>query len=182
MGREGFDWGWDHTFDNPRLIELCAKLLRPGGSLLYWTDWKLLGTLTSVAVACGLEEKDPLVLEKPSPQPRNIKRRYVSDKEFGFWCVKPKAKWTFTPAEKGYRRTLFRYDTPRGKRRVHPTQKPLQLFTDLIAIHSNPGDLVLDPCMGSGTTAVAAKNLGRRFVGCEIDLDHYSSATQALSR
>jgi site-specific DNA-methyltransferase (adenine-specific) len=51
----------------------------------------------------------------------------------------------------------------------HPTQKPEKLIAKLILASSNPGDVVLDPFLGSGTTSVAAKKLGRRFAGIEID-------------
>jgi len=51
----------------------------------------------------------------------------------------------------------------------HPTQKPEKLMAKIILASSNPGDLVLDPFLGSGTTSVVAKKLGRRFVGIEID-------------
>lgn len=51
----------------------------------------------------------------------------------------------------------------------HPTQKPEKLLTKVILASSNPGDLVLDPFLGSGTTSVVAKKLNRRFVGIEID-------------
>ena len=61
--------------------------------------------------------------------------------------------------------------------RIHPTQKPLQLFDDLIQKHSHPGDLVVDPFVGSGTTAVAAKKASRRFAGCDID-DKYIDAAR----
>ncbi len=53
----------------------------------------------------------------------------------------------------------------------HPWQKPTSLIEKLIRIYSNPGDLVIDPFCGSGTTGVAAKNTGRRFLGIEIDPD-----------
>ena len=49
-----------------------------------------------------------------------------------------------------------------------PTQKSLPLCEDLIKKHSNEGDLVLDPFLGGGTTAVAAANTGRKFTGCEL--------------
>jgi len=52
---------------------------------------------------------------------------------------------------------------------VHPTQKPVELFAYLIKTYSNPGDLVLDNCIGSGTTAVAATRTGRHFVGIDIE-------------
>jgi len=62
-------------------------------------------------------------------------------------------------------------------RNQHPTQKPVDLMEYLIATFSNPGDLVLDPTMGSGTTGVAARNLGRRFVGIE-KLEKYFKVAQ----
>ena len=55
-----------------------------------------------------------------------------------------------------------------GQKRLHPTQKPVRLFSAIIRDFSNETDLTLDPFLGSGTTAVAAKELGRRFIGIEI--------------
>jgi len=59
----------------------------------------------------------------------------------------------------------------------HPTQKPEKLLARLILASSNPGDIVLDPFLGSGTTSVTAKKLGRRYVGIEID-PHYCCLTE----
>jgi DNA modification methylase len=53
----------------------------------------------------------------------------------------------------------------------YPTQKPLRLLERIIEISTNPNDLVLDPVCGSGTTLVAARNLGRRFIGIDISKD-----------
>jgi len=63
---------------------------------------------------------------------------------------------------------------------VHPTQKPLELFEYLIRSYSNEGDLVLDNCMGSGTTAVACKRLNRHFIGFEINKEYYDVSLQRL--
>jgi site-specific DNA-methyltransferase (adenine-specific) len=62
----------------------------------------------------------------------------------------------------------------------HPTQKPEKLVAKLILASSNPGDVVLDPFLGSGTTAVVAKKLGRRFVGVEIDPGYCCTALRRL--
>jgi site-specific DNA-methyltransferase (adenine-specific) len=62
----------------------------------------------------------------------------------------------------------------------HPTQKPEKLVAKLILASSRPGDLVLDPFLGSGTTAVVAKKLGRRFVGVEMDPEHCLAALRRL--
>ena len=62
----------------------------------------------------------------------------------------------------------------------HPTQKPVELMMRLIKTHSKEGDLVLDPFMGSGTTAVACRILGRNFIGFEIDKKYHAMAEARL--
>lgn len=63
----------------------------------------------------------------------------------------------------------------------HPTQKPEKLIAKLVLASSNPGEIVLDPFLGSGTTAVVAKKLGRRFVGVEIDREYCCWALKRLA-
>ena len=65
---------------------------------------------------------------------------------------------------------------------IHPTQKPLEMFKYLILTYSNPGDVVLDACMGSGTTAVAAVETGRRFIGFEMDEGYCRAAQERVDR
>lgn len=65
--------------------------------------------------------------------------------------------------------------------RLHPTQKPVTLMESLIDVFSLPGDLVLDPFCGSGTTLIAARDLGRRCVGIEIDPKFAEVARQRLA-
>lgn len=64
---------------------------------------------------------------------------------------------------------------------LHPTQKPVTLMEYLVKTYSNPGDTVLDNCMGSGTTGVACLNLGRKFIGVEKDAGHFETARNRLS-
>jgi site-specific DNA-methyltransferase (adenine-specific) len=68
-----------------------------------------------------------------------------------------------------YPRSVLRFSTDKQKENFHPNQKPIKLVEWLIKTYSNHGDTVLDNCMGSGTTAVAAKRFGRRFIGIELD-------------
>ncbi len=65
---------------------------------------------------------------------------------------------------------------------AHPTQKPEKLLAKLILASSNPGDLVLDPFLGSGTTSVVAKKLGRRYIGIEMQAQYCVWAEQRLER
>jgi site-specific DNA-methyltransferase (adenine-specific) len=64
--------------------------------------------------------------------------------------------------------------------KVHPTQKPVALFEYLIKTYTNEGDLVLDNCMGSGTTGVACKNLNRHFIGIEKDKEYFKIAEHRI--
>jgi site-specific DNA-methyltransferase (adenine-specific) len=68
-----------------------------------------------------------------------------------------------------------------GYGRVHPTQKPVALMEYLIRTYTNAGDTVLDFTMGSGTTGVAAKNLGRSFIGIELDPDYFALASKRIA-
>ena len=65
--------------------------------------------------------------------------------------------------------------------RYHPTQKPIELLTYLIKTYSNECDLILDNCMGSGSTGVACKNLNRNFIGIEKDTDYFKIAEQRIN-
>ena len=69
-----------------------------------------------------------------------------------------------------------------GREREHPNEKPLSLVTRFVGWHTLPGDLVLDPFMGSGTTLRAAKDLGRRAIGIEIEERYCEIAAKRLSQ
>lgn len=65
---------------------------------------------------------------------------------------------------------------------IHPTQKPVELFEYLIKTYTNPGEVVLDNCMGSGTTAVACINTNRKYIGFEMDKDYYKGSKERIRR
>ena len=67
------------------------------------------------------------------------------------------------------------------KKKVHPTQKPVALIEYLIKTYTNEGELVLDNCMGSGTTAVAAINTKRRFIGFETQKEYFDIASKRIA-
>jgi DNA modification methylase len=73
------------------------------------------------------------------------------------------------------------WDFPVGRSKLHPTEKPLKLFKYLIESSTDPGDMVFDPCLGSGTSAIAAIETGRRYLGCEIDEEYYEIAKNRIN-
>lgn len=86
-----------------------------------------------------------------------------------------------------YHDTGYRYPTQVWKYKrdcltnnLHPTQKPLALLENLVKTFTNEGDLILDNCMGSGTTGVACKNLNRNFIGIELDPNYYKIAENRI--
>lgn len=78
-----------------------------------------------------------------------------------------------------YPRSILRFQT--DSKPVHPTQKPVALMEYLVRTYTNPGDTVLDNCMGSGTTGVACRNTGRNFIGIEMDAKYFAIAEQRIA-
>ena len=76
-----------------------------------------------------------------------------------------------------YPKTVLRFKQEKG---FHPTQKPVALMEYLINTYSNPNDVVLDNTMGSGTTGVACKNLGRSFIGIEKEEKYFEIAKSRI--
>jgi DNA modification methylase len=76
-------------------------------------------------------------------------------------------------------KTVIEISKPNNKS-LHPTQKPVALFEYLIKTYTNEGDLVLDNCMGSGTTGVACKNINRNFIGIELDPEYFKIAEKRI--
>jgi site-specific DNA-methyltransferase (adenine-specific) len=82
-----------------------------------------------------------------------------------------------------YPTTILQYSCRASNARgLHPTQKPLELYRYLIRTYTNPGDTVLDPCMGSGTTCLAAKLEGRGYIGIEKEQKYFEIAVRRLAQ
>ena len=114
---------------------------------------------------------------KTNPQPRNSNVNYLTNcREVAVSAVKG-GKPTFNSK---YDNGTYQYPIYTGKDRFHPTQKSLVMFEELVKKHSNPGDLILDPFLGSGTTALAAKNLNRDFTGSEMDKEYFEKILDRL--
>lgn len=92
------------------------------------------------------------------------------------WCGRGHRSWNA-----GGKRGVYTHNVNTNRQGEHPTEKPVPLMKELICDFTKPGDLILDPFMGSGTTGVAAIQLGRRFIGIEQDPKWFDLACRRLT-
>lgn len=81
-----------------------------------------------------------------------------------------------------YPTSILPFAKPHPSVALHRTEKPVELLMWLIRTYTNPGDLVLDNCMGSGSTGVACVNTGRRFIGMELDPEYFRAAEERIKK
>ena len=150
--------------------------------MIIFNDWKNLSYLVEALVEEGFVIKDLIRWEKKNPMPRNVNSRYVMDFEVAIWAVKGEKGWTFNkPSNKPYLKPVYESGVVLGgKRRIHPTQKSVEVIEEIIKVHTNPNDIVFDPFSGSGTTALACKLAGRNSVSTEIDENYYRKSVERL--
>ena len=115
-----------------------------------------------------------LIWKKTNPSPMNGQHIYLSGIENAVWFKKRGG--TFNARCKN---TVFEY--PCGRSKLHPTEKNHKLLEELIRDNSNPGDLVFDPCAGSGSHLLVARANGRDFIGVELDEGYFKIAEDRLS-
>jgi len=122
---------------------------------------------------------DILIWHKPNAVPV-CKGHYLMDKEY---CIFIRESGAFFNSNLGYRNyfTLFSYPIYTSKKSEHPTEKPVSFIKKMIRISSKPNDIILDPFCGSGTTCVAAEELGRRWVGIEVKKKYYDMAAKRIN-
>ena len=158
-------------------IEEMYRILRPSGTMIMFYDlWKIT-PLKNMMEASKFKQIRYIEWVKTNPVPINSKINYLTNsREIALTGVK-KSKPTF---HSEYDNGIYRYPIYHGKDRFHPTQKSLKLFEELIQKHSNEDDTVLDCFLGSGTTAVAALNTKRNFIGCEIDDGYYNKMVERI--
>lgn len=114
-----------------------------------------------------------LIWRKTNPSPMNGQSIYLSGIENAVWFKKRGG--TFNAHCKN---TVFDY--PCGRNKIHNTEKNHELLKELILDNSNEEDIVFDPCAGSGSTLLVAKQNNRQFIGCELNKEYYNLAYQRL--
>lgn len=177
------DYGeWDSQFTMDVLEEFISeyyKKLRTGGTFIIFFDiWKIT-PLKELMEKYKFKQIRFIEWIKTNPQPLNSKVNYLTNcREIALLGIKF-GKPTFNSS---YDDGVYRFPLQGGRNRFHPTQKSLALTEELIKKHSNEEDTVLDTFLGSGTTAIAAKNTNRKCKGCELSTEYYNKMMEILGK
>lgn len=172
------DWDKDFTMDNLEcfITEYYNKLRKGGTIIIFFDLWKI-SYLKEIMEKCKFKQIRFIEWIKTNPQPLNSKTNYLTNcREIALLGVKG-GKPTFNSK---YDNAIYKFPLQGGKTRFHPTQKSILLFEELIKKHSNEGDVVMDTFLGGGTTAIACKNTGRSFKGCEISEEYYNKILEHI--
>ncbi|OHD02101.1 MAG: modification methylase [Sphingopyxis sp. RIFCSPHIGHO2_01_FULL_65_24] len=172
----------------------AKRILKPGGSI-----WVIGSYHNIFRVGAALQDRgywilNDVVWRKANPMPNFKGTRFTNAHETLIWAsMGEKAKYTFNyRAMKTLNDELqMRSDwlipicagqerLKKGGHKVHPTQKPEALLYRILLACSNPGDVILDPFFGTGTTGAVAKRLGRHYIGIEREDDYIAAAKERI--
>lgn len=174
----------------------CRRVLKPEGGLWVIGSYHNIFRVGAILQDLGFWILNDVVWRKANPMPNFKGRRFTNAHETLIWA-----------ARGGGSRYTFHYEALKGGnddlqmrsdwfiplctgeerlkdadgRKVHPTQKPEALLARVMLSSTNPGDVVLDPFFGTGTTGAVAKKLGRHFIGCERDPVYASAAERRIA-
>ena len=150
------------------------RVLKQKTHLYSFVNDKNIVAFITAAQQAGFQLHNVLVWHKNNVTPN---RWYMKNCEFVVFMRKGPAK----PINELSSSQYHQVNNIPGKRKLHPTQKPVPLLERFILNSSKPGDVVLDPFMGSGSTGVACRNIGRRFIGIEIDTSFFTKAQTRIN-
>ena len=194
------DWDQFNSFKDydefsRKWLKACQRVLKQTGSLWVIGSYHNIFRIGSVLQDLGFWILNDIIWRKTNPMPNFRGRRFTNAHETLIWCGK-------NSSAKGY---TFNYDSmkslneglqmrsdwllplctgaerlKRNGHKAHPTQKPESLISRVILSTSKPGDLIVDPFSGSGTTAAVAKRFSRRFIGIEQSKEYVEISRQRL--
>ena len=208
----GGDWymideKWDKMDDESYFkftydwINNCKSVLKNNGSIYISSTFHNLGEIIYVLKKLNFKINNIIVWNKINAMPNMTKRVFTHSCEYVVWAVKDKG-WTFNyedlkkinPEKKidgstKQMRDVWKLPLVQGKERLkngnrasHPAQKPEEMLKRIIIASSNKGEIVLDPFLGSGTTAYIAKIFGRKYIGIELEKKYIKDAEKRLNK
>ncbi|MBI5711783.1 MAG: site-specific DNA-methyltransferase [Candidatus Eisenbacteria bacterium] len=171
----------NHEF-NRAWLERCQRILKPNGTIWVSGTHHVIFSVGFAMQQLGMKILNDIAWEKPNPPPNLSCRYFTHATETIIWAAKgEKAKHVFNYelmreiAGNRQMKSVWRILPPENGEKAfgkHPTQKPVAIVERCILASTRPGDLVLDPFLGGGTTAVAALHAGRKCVGIELEEEY----------
>jgi modification methylase len=200
---DGVDEDWDKFADFAEYdrfthawLAAARRLLKPSGALWVIGSYHNIFRIGAALQDLGFWILNDVVWRKSNPMPNFRGRRFTNAHETLLWCARDReARYTFNyDAMKALNDELQmrsdwlipicagpeRLRDADGKK-AHPTQKPEALLHRVLLASTRPGELVLDPFCGTGTTGAVARRLGRRFVGIERDAGYAALARERIA-
>ena len=200
---DGVDDDWDQ-FDSFRdyddftraWLAAARRVLKDDGALWVIGSYHNIFRVGATLQDLGFWMLNDIVWRKSNPMPNFRGTRFTNAHETLIWCAKSaESRYTFNyEAMKALNDDLqMRSDwtialctgserLKNGGTKVHPTQKPEMLLYRVLMATTKPGDVVLDPFFGTGTTGAVAKKLKRHFIGCERDADYIKAANERIAK
>jgi len=201
---DGVDEAWDKfssfaeydQFTHVWLAE-CRRVLKPDGAIWVIGSYHNVFRLGVALQDLGFWIQNDIIWRKVNPMPNFRGRRFTNAHETLIWAardqrsratfnyeslkalnddIQMRSDWLF-PICSGPERLK-----DEGGRKAHPTQKPEALLSRVLLASTKPGDVVLDPFFGTGTTGAVAKRLGRRWIGIERDTDYAKAARERIAK
>jgi modification methylase len=174
----------------------CRRILKPDGAIWVIGSYHNIFRLGVALQDLGFWLLNDVIWRKTNPMPNFRGRRFTNAHETLIWASRGESsRYTFNyEALKAFNDDVqMRSDwlipicsgperlKDEGGRKAHPTQKPESLLARILLATTQPGDLVLDPFFGTGTTGAVAKRLGRNYIGIERDADYGRAAQERIA-
>jgi DNA modification methylase len=169
---------WDEKqLDLKSILSEIYRILKPTGtSIMFYDLWKI-QELKEEYESNKFKQIRFLEWVKTNPVPINSKVNYLTNAREVAVSATKKAKPTFNSE---YDNGIYSFPIYHGKDRFHPTQKSVELFSELVKKHSNIGDIVCDPFSGSSTTAISCLRNERNFIGTELSEEYYLKSLERI--
>jgi len=200
---DGVDDAWDKfssfaeydAFSRAWLSE-CRRVLKPDGALWVIGSYHNIFRLGVALQDLGFWLQNDVVWRKVNPMPNFRGKRFTNAHETLIWAArdrKSRPTFNYDALKAGNEDLQMRSDwlfpicsgperlKDDGGRKAHPTQKPEALLHRVLVASTAPGDVVLDPFFGTGTTGAVAKRLGRHYIGIERDPDYVAAARERIA-
>ena len=168
---------WDYENWQKAVISECIRILKPSGSLFYnHKDIIYKGLIVPPKWVYDFKVRQQIIWDRQSSCMIDP-HYFMPANEWIYWIVKDEKKVFFDKEKSSFRTNIWRMNVDKNP---HPAPFPYIMAANIINCCSKEGDIVYDPFMGSGTTALASIKLGRHYIGSEISEKYVSMANEKI--